>query len=266
MLAAFLAMLLGLAVAPQAAAVPDVTRLTVSSPTIVTEIDPGKLGGDPLRLAWGTNGTLYLRVAQTDRWGNERAKHYLVATHTPPAKVTPTGEEPAWAAVYWASKSELRAPGDPLFRIEVESRIETAKSTNTANGGDLAGMSSAALPPTAGGQGVPQGMVADAASKSQQVTIVSMKAKGQPLGEWANAHPEPGMRFGWAPSPMSVLAYVDRDKQLALLDREGHKLQVPGTMDVLFPAWSPDGKQIAYLQKKDKKKYSLMIVDVVVGR
>jgi hypothetical protein len=246
MLAALLAMLLGQAVAPQAAAVPDVTRLTVSSPTIVTEIDPGKLGGDPLRLAWSQDGTLYLRVAQTDRWGNERARHYLVAPHNPSAKVTPTGEEPAWASSYWLWKSALLAPGTPRLEIYVE----TEKQLKTAVG-------SVRDP-----RGNPQAR-ADADLQSLQgVGKTTLKLRGVPIAELTDAPFVPGLTFGWAPAPMGMLAYVDGGKHLMLIDREGRKRQAPGAHDVALPAWSPDGRQIAYLQRMNKSKCLLMIADI----
>jgi Tol biopolymer transport system component len=72
----------------------------------------------------------------------------------------------------------------------------------------------------------------------------------------------PGLTFGWAPSPMGVLAFVDDKKRLVLIDRVGHKLEVPGATDVLLPAWSPDGTRIAYLQKKGKKAYTLNVIEV----
>ena len=89
-----------------------------------------------------------------------------------------------------------------------------------------------------------------------------MRVKGQVVGEWENVLPQPGMRFGWAPAGIDAIAYVNSNKRLSLLDRAGHTLEVAGTANVLLPAWSSDGKQIAYLQKKDKKKYSLMLVDI----
>jgi Tol biopolymer transport system component len=74
----------------------------------------------------------------------------------------------------------------------------------------------------------------------------------------------PGLMYGWAPAPLGALAYADDKGRLVIIDRMGHKLVVPGTSGVVLPAWSPDGKSIAYLQKKDKKKYALMVVEVGV--
>ena len=258
--------LLGQAAPTTPAPAVDVTRLLVSAPRLVAEIDTAKVQGDPVGLAWNTDGTLYLRASQADRWGNERARHYLIATSALPSVLKATDGVPAWAASYWVMKSQLSSPGNPALKVDVESRTQTARTTNTANAGDLAGMSSAALPPTTGGDkgggGSPQSTAVDAAMKGIQSRITTMRVKGQVVGEWENVLPQPGMRFGWAPAGIDAIAYVNSNKRLSLLDRAGHTLEVAGTANVLLPAWSSDGKQIAYLQKKDKKKYALMMVDV----
>jgi dipeptidyl aminopeptidase/acylaminoacyl peptidase len=246
MLAAFLAMLLGQAVASQAVAVPDVTRLTVSSPRRVIDIDAGKLGGDPAQLSWGPDQTLYLRMTQSDRWGNERSRPYLVALGAPRPAVAPTGEEPAWASSYWLWKSALLAPGIPRLEIYVE----TEKQLKTAVG-------SVRDP-----RGNPQSR-ADADLQSLQgVRKTTLKLRGVPIAELTDAPFIPGLTFGWAPAPMGMLAYVDGGKHLMLIDRDGRKREAPGAHDVALPAWSPDGRQIAYLQRMNKSKYLLMIADI----
>jgi hypothetical protein len=265
MFTVLLVILLGQIVPVTAPSVADVTRLQPSAAKLVAEIDTGKIQGDPVGLSWNTDGTLYLRASQRDVWGNERARHYLIATDALPSTLKSTDGVPQWAADYWVIKSQLFSPGNVAFKVDVETRTQTARTTNVANAGDLAGMSSAALPPTTAGDrggANPESAAADAASKGYQSKITTMRLKGKVVGEWENVAPQPGMRFGWAPAGMDAMAFVNSKKRLSLLDREGHTVDVAGTADVLLPAWSPDGKQIAYLQKKDKKKYALMIVDL----
>ena len=61
---------------------------------------------------------------------------------------------------------------------------------------------------------------------------------------------------------MGVIAFVDSERHLKLVDRDGHTRTVPDTKDVLLPAWSPDGTRIAWLQKAGGDRYVIMAIDV----
>ena len=45
-------------------------------------------------------------------------------------------------------------------------------------------------------------------------------------------------------------------------DLNASQIEVPGTKDVLLPAWSPDGTKIVYLQKTGRHDYAVMSVGV----
>jgi hypothetical protein len=261
MFAILIAALLGQAAAtPQAPApapVPDVRQLAPSAPKVVAEIDTVKVQGTPVGLAWSADGTIYLRVTQ----GKDQARHYQIAT-APSLSVGQSDGAPVWAANYWNWKSGTAAPGDPTLKIDIEQHSERVRSVNTSSGGALAGMSSAALPGSGGGEGVSEGVAIAAANSAVTSAVVTMRFKGQVVGEWTNELPQPGMRYGWAPAPMSVLAYVDAEGRLALIDREGHKVLVPGATKAILPAWSMDGKQVIFLQKKSQTLYLLMTARV----
>jgi Tol biopolymer transport system component len=49
---------------------------------------------------------------------------------------------------------------------------------------------------------------------------------------------------GWSPDSRRLLTI--RDSTLALLDLNGNATAIPGVGDVLYAAWSPDGRTIAY--------------------
>ena len=102
---------------------------------------------------------------------------------------------------------------------------------------------------------------ADYAS-AQQVATVTIKLKGKVIAQSVNASVAPGLLWSWAPAPIGALAYVDSRKRLVLIDRVGQTVEFAGATDVLLPAWSPDGTRLAYLQKKDKKRYVLNVVEV----
>ncbi len=258
MIPAILFVLLAHLPLPQAPAATDVTRLALSPAKAITEIDTGKLKGEPTRLSWESDTSrLYLRTTEVDRWLNERTHHYLISMSAP----TAVEVEPGWASAYWAWKSERFSPADPAFKVEIESTTKRLSSTSTVRGGDIAGMGGDPSMGTGGGS-MPAQTAVDAAMQSQQATTLTGRVKGQIVGEWTNQQPQPGKQMGWAPTPMTALAYVDPRKHLMLVDRDGRTREVPGAVDVMLPAWSTNGKQLAYLQKKDKKKYTLMVMDV----
>jgi hypothetical protein len=72
-----------------------------------------------------------------------------------------------------------------------------------------------------------------------------------------------GATFSWAPYAMGAMAFVDNG-HLAILDAHGHKVRVRDTRNVLLPAWSDDGRRIAWLEPKGKT-YVLKVVEVSGG-
>jgi hypothetical protein len=257
MLAILVAVLVAQVSAPQSAPASDLRRLTLSTQTVLAEIDTSRLQGDPVGLAWNADGTIYLRMAR----GKTGAGHYLIATTTP-VSFGQTDQVPAWAAEYWGWKAAMTAPGDPSLKIDTEKRRERGTSVNTVSGGELAGMQAGGADPTGGGQGAALGQVAVAAQTSVMSDIVTLRFKGQVVGEWVNQPPQPGIRFGWAPGALGMLAYIDAEGRLLVIDREGHKLAVPGTSKALLPAWSLDATRIVYLQKKSARVYELRTVSI----
>lgn len=240
----------------------DAASLNVSAPRAVVEIDTGKLKGEPDMLAWSPDGQqVYLRTVQYDRWKNRRSSHYLLALDGKgPKKIDAA---PSWAAAYWSWKSASYAPREPAFRIEVESQRRMATATAVPTGGEIAGMGG---DPTAGGgagQGMSSQAAQNAAMQAQQVTTITMRLKGAVLGEWTNERPDPGIVFGWAPAPLGLIAFAKKDGgRIVLMDRDGHTREIAGSKDGLLPAWSDAGDRVVYLQKKDKKKYDVMVITV----
>jgi dipeptidyl aminopeptidase/acylaminoacyl peptidase len=247
-----LALTLALAAAPAAQA----THVSVAAPTAVVELDMGKLKGEPWRLAWSPDAReMYVQTVERDGHGAIKStKHYLIALDS--KSVKSADQEPAWASKYWLWKSGQVSPGAPAFKIRVEQRQESVRSTATPTGGDLARGGTA--DPTAGSS---LSDVAAAANQTQLLGIYALKLGDVTIGEWVNEPVVTGVNFGWAPAPERLLVFTKRDGSgpLTLVDDQGHKQEVPGTKGATFPAFSADGAQLAWLARKDKKHFDLTI-------
>ena len=244
---------IGQAAAVQASSVFDATRATVSPARVVVEIEAGTIRGGPVGLAWAADGSmLYLRAAEYDRWRNERAHHFVVPASG--GGMTSVDGVPPWAAAYWMWKSGQVAPGVPEMRFDMDTQTQIATSVGTVRDG---GLSQSRADPT-------QTQIASDVASAQQVATITVKLKGIVVAQSANKSIVPGSTWGWAPSPLGGLAFVDGRKRLVLIDRAGRTLEVGNVAEVLLPAWSPDGKRIAYLQKKSKKKYVVSVVEVEI--
>ena len=238
----------------------DVQRLVLSPPSTVLQIDASRLEGEPSRLSWSPDGRmLYLRTTAVDLWGNETSRHCLV--HLARPMLEPVGAEPPWAASYWLAKSALSAPGVPGFKVDLESREERATATGVQ--GSLA----PATDPSRGAELGPQGAaIASSVIQSQRVVRSTLQVKGERIGEFVNTQPRMGLTFGWGPSGSGFIAYVDEKKRLGVMDQGGRRQVIGGAREAQLPAWSPDGRKLALLEKVAKRRYALRIVEVAEGK
>ena len=238
----------------------QVNSVQFSEPTKVAELDMDRLKGLPARLAWSNDGSQIYVQTLDGQFGIPGAKlrHYVY-------KVNGTGMqelqgEPDWAAAYWVLKSHQTAPDIPTFKIEPRKEDKTQKTTSTPMGGDLARGGSG------GSTGTSSGDVLAAAANQQAVAMVTLHVNGETIGQWENAPMVPGQTFGWGPKGSRVIAYsAVKGGKVVVMDDKGTKREVSGTKDASFPAWSPDGTQIAWLQKDGKKKYVLQVARITTG-
>ena len=264
LLAASLALTLS---APSAAQAPLSAESLQVEAKRVSEVDTGKLKGDPARLAWSPDAAmLYLQTVERDRFGNAREYHFTMpAAGGEPQKLD---AQPEWATRYWAWKSAPSAPGAPAMKFDISSRRETRRATASPTGGGLAGMGgdSSTGGGSAGGRGSGGGTsasdAANAALQAQSVQVTTLRLKDEVVAEYVNAPVTPGLSFGWAPQGRSAIAYADREGRLAIMDQQGAKTRVADSKDVLLPAWSDDGTRIAYLQRNGRKKFHVMIASL----
>jgi hypothetical protein len=238
----------------------DASRITVSNPSVVTSFSTERLKGFPVLMSWSPDGRqLAIGAVQRDRWANEKSWFYV---HTlGDSGFAPVEREPEWAGAYWMWKSDLRCPGAPEWRIEVETRVERVSATNAGSAGS-AGQNTGD-PYGAGFLLGPQGQaIVQGAMQSQQVATTTMKLKGTLVGEFVNTPAIPGLMYSWAPQGLSAIAYAGGKRALTVMDRAGRRHEVRGTKGVLLPAWSPDGKRVAWLSQQGRSRFTLMVADV----
>lgn len=251
--------------ASQTASVSSAEALKIGAPVAVAELDMGKLKGEPFRLAWSPDAKeLYLQTAELDGVGSvKKARHYvLAATAGAPKEVE---EEPAWAAKYWAWKSWKAAPASPGFAISVDERREIIKASQAPTGGTIAGMGGDASAGATVGGGGPAGGGTIVLPEGQNANVRTMRLKGEVIGEWINSVIVPGLTFGWSPGGLNLIAFSARNKDVVVMDEQGRKQKIDTARITRLPAWSDDGKKLAFVEQKDRKKFVLNVVEISPG-
>jgi dipeptidyl aminopeptidase/acylaminoacyl peptidase len=229
----------------------------ISTPTLVTTVDTGKLKGEPTQLSWSADGSqLFLQTNERDdQQMTIRPRYYLVSLAD--GKVNSVDAPPAWATDYWTWKSNQYAPGSTSFGIDIKKGEQKLSSTSTPMGGDLArgGVDT-------GSGGTSAGDVAAARAQMQSQNVFTLLLKGETVGEFVGTQFLPGYTFGWSPKTLGMIVYSNRAGHLAVMDQDGKKQQVESTKNVVLPAWSLDGSKIVFLQKGAKNKYELYVANV----
>ncbi len=238
----------------------DARQITLAIPETVLEIDTSNSKAQPVVLAWSPDGkALYIQAVERDRQGAVTAtKHYVVVIAA--KSIRGVDLQPAWASKYWLWKSAQASPAAPAFKINVDSRQETKRATaavgDLAKGGGPAG-DGLAVPGTTAEE------AANIASQSQTLSIYALKLKGATLGEWTNEAVIPGLNFGWAPAPSHLIVYAKREGgPLIVVDEQGRKQELTGAKNAVLPGWSEDGRKLAWLERKDRKKLDLVVADI----
>jgi hypothetical protein len=227
----------------------DAAAAKLAAPTVVAELDLGKLKGDLRRLAWSEDGSQFCIQTVDGVPPNDKVRNYVVAAAG--GAVTPVDPAPAWADKYWAMKSDRVSSTDPSVIIDVEQGHETLKyGTGSAGAIDQQDRVSGGV--TTSGANV------DRAALSERRNVVRLTVLGETISEFVDERPVPGLMFGWGPPGSAILAYTDREGHLMLLDLRKHKQVVAGVRDAMLPAWSPDATRLAYVRKSGRRKFTLV--------
>ena len=208
----------------------DAKALRLQAPMLVGSYGNSALGGFPIRLAWSADGTyLCIGALQIDNRGNIVARQVRVVTVWS-GELNSAPAVPGWAESYWAWKSAPNAPWYPSPKIESARRRSFSMYT----------------------MGAPS-----------STFVTTLQLGSEVVGESTEKIPfGPGTSYSWSPYAMGALAYVDRRGVLAVIDRNGRKVDLVGARGgILLPAWSPDGTSIAFLETSSNG-FDLKVVDV----
>jgi WD40 repeat protein len=235
-----------LLVAVLAQALVDVATAAVAPPAVICHLDMNVLRGEVRRVSWSPDGSsLHVQTIERDA-----LRDYIVTL--PEGTVSVAFGEPEWASQYWAMKSNLSAPGVPSLKIEVVEDHQRTRPVPFTGG----------FTPTA-----QAGQTPDQRNPVDTYAIeVKLKLLGQEVGYFLNNVAFGGITFGWGPSGSGAIAFVDEKGRVGLFDREKHRRMVPNTKDATLPAWSPDGRRVAFIQKDGKRMYRLMMVTITPPR
>jgi hypothetical protein len=254
----FLLLSLLLAQTPAAAegqtlAAADASKLTLGTPATLVVVETDKIKGEPWELAWSPDGEqLHLVAMKRVRDGSMELTFHLIDTKS--GKVEKVDAKPEWAADYWNWKSHRAAPGKPSFEIGLDQQQKNESNTARPMGGDLA----------RGGASSAQGASVDAVAgqMSTNILIITLLLKGEVIGQWKGEPFVPGMTYGWAPAGMNAMAFAAQDGRLMLLDEQGRKQKIERTKDVRLPAWTTDGRRLAWIERQDKKKFRIQVAEI----
>jgi hypothetical protein len=203
---------------------------------MVATLDLSRLPGDLRRLSWSPDNA-YLHVQTVD--SGRALRDYIVARAD--GEVSVAFGEPEWAARYWAIKSDLSAPGVPSLRLEV-----TESNRRTRPIPFVGGLNGAQTP--------------DPKNPIDAYEVeVTVRLRGEEIGNWVNGNPMAGENFGWGPPGTGAIVFVDHRGRLTLMDDDKRKTVVARGKGATLPAWSSDGAWLAYLQKTGRRTFALMV-------
>ncbi len=233
----------------------QVGSLTLGDEKTLGEIDTDRIKGQPSRLAWSPDGKeLYVQIMDGE-FGKPPAKLTHLVFKVENGDRKEVQGEPQWVTDYWTAKSGQASPDSPAFKIELKSENRVEKTVSAPMGGALARGGT-----EVGGTG---GDAAGAAFNRQQVRVNTMSLHGQIVGEYVNSVIVPGQTFGWGPKGSKTIAYsANKTGRLTVMDESGKRQEFEATRDTLFPAWSPDAKKLAWLQKEGRKNFILKVATI----
>lgn len=219
----------------------DATRLEVSPGRILVKGGEDDFGGAPARLAWSPDSTqLLLRTVRRDAKGALTSDTLLLLSGE--GRLERVAGAPEWAMPYWNWKSGLEAPWRPECRLTSEDRMM------------------ALLPEQL--NIFKSGFTRDFSRTPTEMPVTVHEFLGEQVAMITDPLYARGCTFSWAPFAQGALAFRDRRALLVLMDAAGRKHDVPGSMHALLPAWSPNGRRMAFVV--EDRGYAVVVVELTV--
>jgi hypothetical protein len=225
--------------------------LTLGQPVVWSNIDVGQLKGRPARLAWSEDrGELYLQMVEGHDVDHLSWHHYLIQQGKPPRAIS---TQPQWVEPYWIWKSAKSFFGDPLMTITVDVSKTMLDNLN----GNAVNKATYLQPYVSG-----EALILSKQSGGTQITS-TLLLKNKVIGRFVDEQIVPGYTFSWSPEDLRLIAYGSTSGHLVIMNVEGETQDVEGTNDVLLPAWSDDGRMIAFLERTSRKTFAVVVVPVL---
>jgi hypothetical protein len=235
-----------------AAAASDDTIVSLTDPVAWAQIDTAALKGRPARLAWSDDRSeLYLQVVQGSTTEDLTFRHYIIRKDSRPR---PIDKMPKWVEEYWKWKSAKVFFGDPLFTIEVETTRQILDNLNGTSTNKTPYLSDTPL----------TGNQLTLARQPGETQITNrLMLNGVSIGEFVDELIVPGYTFSWSPEELRLIAFRANAGRLSIMNEKGRIQTIRRTNNVILPAWSDDGAAIAYLERTDRRTFTLYVVEIL---
>ena len=247
-----LALAIGLWLAATGASrVSDDTIVTLDEPIAWAQIDTVALKGRPARLAWSDDRSeLYLQVVKGLTSEDLTFRHYLIRKGSAPRLID---KQPKWVEEYWKWKSAKVFFGDPRFTIIVETSRQILDNLNGVSANKTPYLSDTPL----------TGNQLTLARQPGQTQITNrLVLNGVSIGEFVDELIVPGYTFSWSSEELRLIAFRANTGRLSIMNEDGKIQTVRRTANIILPAWSDDGAAIAYLDRNDRRTFTLFVVEI----
>src|SRR5439155_16753445 len=225
--------------------------VTFGAPAVWGQLDTAVLKGRPARLAWSDDRSeQYLQVVDGTTPDDLKFRHYMVRKGSPAKAIE---RQPKWVEEYWKWKSAKVFFGDPLLTIQVKTDRQVLDNLNGTADNKAAYLSDTPL----------SGRQLMLARQPGQTRVTNrLVLNGVSIGEFVDELIVPGYTFSWSPEELRLIAFRANTGRLSIMNEDEKIQTVRRTANIILPAWSDDGAAIAYLERNDRRTFTLFVVEI----